>query len=158
MFLQIYVGRIALIAYVLGGWLLPLLHDHGAHGHTSSTLQASCGHTSTSHDALELGSSCDHSDDHHSQNDSASSGHNKASLEHKCSEGSPSIGSGPLTTFHDHGLCALCVSRSVNGQQLMLIPSSFRVVAEGFSAPPELPHCVRLLGTSAFARGPPITV
>lgn len=158
MFLQIYVGRIALIAYVLGGWLLPLLHDHGAHEHSASTLQASCEHTSTSQDALEPSSSCDHTNDHHSQKDSASPGHHEASLKHKCSEDSPGIGSGPGTSFHDHGLCALCVSRSVNGQQLTLIPTSFRLLFKELLTPPEQPHCVRLLRTPALARGPPSTV
>ncbi len=37
-------GRIALIAHIVGGWLLPILHEHGSHQHSDSVTAegASC--------------------------------------------------------------------------------------------------------------------
>jgi hypothetical protein len=118
-----------LIAYLLGGWLLPAAHHHVHHVETQlSASQESCG--CATHEAP-----AEH--DHESE-----------------STGDPAIDSLKINSCD--GLCALCVTRSLCSPALILVSVSDAAnsaPANFTAAPHVLPSGV---GSQNLSRGPPV--
>ncbi|MGB7325326.1 MAG: hypothetical protein WBD31_10685 [Rubripirellula sp.] len=111
---MVWITRLALIAYLVGGWLLPASHFH-AHS------VAGCG----SHTHAEPGSPCGHGQDH--------SGHHVHAI--SVDDAEPGAGlefaGGAIdqraTSDHCHdGLCAICAARSLSSTAVFAwhLPSS----------------------------------
>ncbi|EMI45421.1 hypothetical protein [Rhodopirellula sp. SWK7] len=110
--MQRFTAQIALIAYVVGGWLLPAAHHH-VHDHSAGGVVCECAvvaippaapptpapHTPGSHDT---GCCCDHSAEHPSADDHP--------------ESHSSLVAGQSNADECVGLCALCCSISLVGQ------------------------------------------
>lgn len=156
-FVQTWTGRIALIAYVLGGWLLPLLHDHDSHQHAAESCVAVASKAVNSAD-----SSC-HAGHSHAGHSQAGHSHGPAgddhpTTEHKLSSSTPAMGTAPPVAIHDHGLCSLCVSRSINGHHAPSFPTVLQSIPSiNFSAR-DLPPCVQPKRATDLSRGPPCNV
>ncbi|TWU26957.1 hypothetical protein Pla52o_08130 [Novipirellula galeiformis] len=162
------VSRIALIAYVVGGWLLPAMHHHHGHSHHSGASQAGCCaelecerpaavSVADSRDGESKG--CDH----HHDGSSHADDHARS-----CSGGTSSNGSFAddtnailfaVNSSHSHaclGLCALCSAQSLKGEAVAVVACSVdqgpvcgRVVSTGI----HWPLSVQPGGISS--RGPP---
>lgn len=156
--MQTNAGCIALIAYLVGGWLLPSLHDHGSHQHSASAEQATSGLPIVSNVASTCNSHC-HTNHRSSHNGHRTLGQNQdheiTEIRNRVSTGPPGFGSGPLATFHDHGLCALCIARSMNGRQATLKLTTFRPVGFCKTTSPEAQHCLQTWLTVKAPRGSP---
>lgn len=106
-----WTARIALIAYVVGGWLLPSAHFHGHHapsGFNACQLDPTSNHT-------KVGPACSH----HGQdcNDSVFAKKRREHVSHRRAEGSEDPGSGYAVNGSPSqdlgGLCGLCLARSL---------------------------------------------
>jgi len=159
---QTNAGRIALIAYVVGGWLLPLLHDHGSHQHIASAARGLCGSHATS--TCDSGS---HSHQHaahqhaaHNEHKTPCKSHDQESpsLEHRVPTDSSGFVAGSAASAHDHGLCALCIARSSSAARVTLEPLTFRPLGVCRSAPQRSRHCFQFWWPIEPSRGPPTAV
>ncbi|TWU65548.1 hypothetical protein V7x_10960 [Crateriforma conspicua] len=111
LFLHTWTRRIALIAYLVGGWLMPAAHHHG---HGKCVLHAVCSDGAVD----QSGCGCEH----------GTVG---------CDDSSPSALSGQdrsywrVATAEDvcHGLCTLCVVRGMSGSHEQSISAIQGVVA-----------------------------
>ena len=99
---MIWTSRIALIAYLLGGWLLPAIHHHADHQH------GACQHVAATSPSSESDHGCcGHSHDHQHESDEASD-ESASDLQ---------ITSAAKLRTCD-GLCALCSARSLTSTTL----------------------------------------
>ena len=88
------IARIALIAYLAGGWILPAVHDHRTTAsYSTATVQPSC-------------SACTHCKSEHES---------KTTVEHTAGESSELFTG---VEVHQCGLCPLCVARTMTSQPI----------------------------------------
>jgi hypothetical protein len=155
---QTNAGCIALIAYTMGGWLLPSLHDHGSHQHSASAERSSLGLLIVPNVASTCGS---YSHSHHRTPHNVrrtlgqNQDHETTQIQNKASAGPPGFESGPAATFHDHGLCALCIARSMNGPRATLKLGTFRPVDFCSTTAPKALHCLQSWLMVKAPRGSP---
>jgi hypothetical protein len=139
-----YTTQIALIAYVVGGWLIPAAHDHGAHAFGGKGRHHVHGHTCRhaheghEHDTFEP----EHCDSHRHGSEGTGS-----SIQWKSAPPS----SGPCL-----GLCAICSARTLSKARpdgLILAGREAAVVSRAAVVEPmwSLPET----GGVHFSRGPP---
>ncbi|WP_345327059.1 hypothetical protein [Novipirellula rosea] len=165
-------SRIALIAYVVGGWLLPAMHHHPGHSHTQ--LGGAAGSTCCSDHGCDAalatpdsshgdgshaddGSQCCH---HHDRCDVAPTSHSapSAALTHSPADQSHSV-LYAVDSGDPHaciGLCALCAAQSLIGQTVANSSSSIgeitlvdRIGSTGIGWP------LRVQRGGISSRGPP---
>jgi len=162
-FVQTNAGRIALIAYIVGGWLLPILHEHGSHQHSDSVTAegASCAPKPSS----DVTSTCgfrSHSHPRSLQNERHASDpkqkQESPQLQHKFSSGAAGLGSGPPATFHDHDLCALCLAQSIKASKVALRSYTSRPLGVCILAHLTAQHCSQSCLAVNATRGPPDAV
>ena len=121
-----FASRIALIAYVVGGWLLPAMHHHKGHSHAQHVGPASstccsdqgCEATVPTLDSpQDDGSQCCHDHDHCDV--AAVSNIASAQKHHPFQRGECSAVLYAVDSGEPHaciGLCALCAAQSLVGQ------------------------------------------
>jgi len=145
------VSRLTLIAYLVGGWLLPATHYHAHHGHeacyhfVASHSDATCGQ-SENEDAEISSRCCGHTEQCETASDAP-----PREINEYCSAAPQH-----LTCS---GLCALCSARSLSSTTLRHTPTPFslrdssrRVVRPETTLLPRLPE------GKHFGRGPPEVV
>ena len=145
------VSRLTLIAYLVGGWLLPATHYHAHHGHEA------CHHAAASHSDA----TCDPSKSEDDENSSRCCGH--AEL---CETASDA----PLHEIEEYywaapqrlacsGLCALCSARSLTSTTLRQTATQFSLRDSSQSVVRlETRLLPRLPASEHFGRGPPEAV
>ncbi len=131
------VSRIALIAYVVGGWLLPAMHHHSGYSHAQLVGSASStccsGHgceatfpTPDSHQDHGDGSQCCHDHDHCDVAAASNSAPSKIHTEDEAADQSKAV-LYAVDSGDPHacvGLCALCAAQSLIGQTVANASSS----------------------------------
>lgn len=174
--MQAWTCRIALVAYLVGGWIMPSLHRHGMHQHAGATCLASSAHVHSSgaceghagsiptgqrpSSRNQTDSPHVHEHDGHQHNDHHHGIHQESAQTDPADipTSKPGVKTRPPSDHHDHGLCAMCVSRSLNGHRDTLFAPCFQSLATGIFHACEIPHHVQSRRSSNFSRGPPFYV
>lgn len=141
-----WVSRLTLIAYLVGGWLLPAAHFHAHHDHAVCHNDVASHASATCEDA--------ESDDHqshccgHSDRCETASDAPARQIGKHFSEAQPH----PVC----NGLCALCSARTLTSTTLKQAVNQFGLCdgSQGviYFYPPLLPHAP---ASEHFSRGPP---
>jgi len=137
-----WTARVALLAYLLGGWLLPLAHRHANHAVAPGTSGAG---------VAGAAPHCCHDDAV------------PADAEASQPRAEPPPGLGRLTAAAEHashhacgGPCALCVARTLASWKPVAITSLTSSPLSTEAGPlPEPPHLQTLLFGVRSVRGPP---
>ncbi len=142
-----YTAHIALIAYVLGGWLLPTAHHHHAHWDGNHRQGEACPHTHAA-DAHDGGQpiTC-HGHDH----EQADAIHILVG-EHR-------ILAGEASERGCQGLCAICSARSLSSPRLRdgtLSLAATPIARESVITDPHWP--ILWHSGTHFSRGPPAII
>jgi hypothetical protein len=157
---QRWIASLTLIAYLIGGWLLPVTHHHGA----GVAATADCGAGCHSHAPLDANlpsqdhpqqSTCSHAPPALQAGASANSQEGETEVD-RSGGSEPSFQSLPHASCQ--GLCALCVARSLSSQRLVetLVATGFIPVGEACVFEP--PFLLQRSRGIAFSRGPPLFV
>ncbi len=154
-----WVARLTLVAYLIGGWIVPSIHHHGSHGHGSHGVGSPLSHAaceSTPHATSQVvntsttensghGCSCDH----HFVSTTKQSGESVSQISIESSS------SGHSDCF---GLCAVCSARSLTTHQIIeSLPSILIVVVASVRVQDSLFTEIDRVGI-ALSRGPPTFV
>jgi hypothetical protein len=123
---MIWTSRVALIAYVLGGWLLPAAHHHLHHQHGVCQHVAPSSMLATSDHGC-----CQHSHGHDHEGEGQSGKGHPAS--------GPSLQPAESPKLSCDGLCALCTARSLASTAVTHKQSSLADVDAGSDAQPSEP-------------------
>jgi hypothetical protein len=146
---QRWIASLTLVAYLIGGWALPTIHHHGV-GATS---------------AFNGGVGC-HAHPHVEAETAAHSTH-PASCSHSCQSDDPADSQEPAAQASSgvafrsasvddcHGLCALCVARSLCSQRVVeaKVATGIALAGRAFLAEPSF--VLQQARGNVSSRGPP---
>jgi len=119
---MVWTSRLALIAYLLGGWLLPALHRHDHAHHAVEACHEEVISSPSAH-------CCDHGHAHHSTTETGSEESESEKTEPDSLE--PQVAAAHPVLLCE-GLCALCSARSIKSITFKQKPSSILA-----NAPPQ---------------------
>ncbi len=152
---QHWVARLTLVAYLIGGWIVPSIHNHASHGHGAHLVgshgtHAACAATNqvakaTAAEASDHGCSCEHL--HVSSTKQSDESVSLISIESSSSEHSDCF-----------GLCAVCSARSLTTHRIVdPLPSILVLVVASVRIQDSVFADIDRVGIS-LSRGPPTFV
>ncbi len=164
-----WVTRLTLIAYLVGGWIIPSIHHHGSHAVTSSHTCTSADHSSADHShgpAENLSSAqpartaeiCHRGCLHHAGAIDTALASTKTSTSKPSTCSAQFVATDDVSTSSCHGLCAVCIARTLASQRLSDERPLVAIEVVGSAeVPATLFHQLATLGI-ALSRGPPAGV
>lgn len=157
--MQRWVARLTLVVYLIGGWIVPSIHNHASHGHGTHLVgshgtHAACDVTPRAthqvakvfaSEASDHGCSCEHR--HVSSTEQGDDSVSQIAIESSSSEHSDCF-----------GLCAVCSARSLTTHQIVEpLPSILVLVVASVRIQDSVFADIDRVGIS-LSRGPPTFV